>query len=226
MQSWQVALSIAFSPNGELLASPVKREIKIWRIKDGKLIQTLNGDKIATLSVTFSPDGQLLASGGCDKTVKIWRIKDGKLIRILRGHKYDICSVAFSPNGQLLAFGSIDGIVRIWQIKNNRLIQAIKLSSGPITYVTFSSDGKFLVNGGPLEVKVWNIQNSRIEWKRSISSIYRLILKLEEITKLHLRRKFRIYSPSMECFAFSPNKHLLAIGFDNGIIEIWRIQGK
>lgn len=60
--------SIAFSPNGRLLALGSNNGIiKVWRVANGNLIHTLKGHAGGVLSVTFSPDGQLLASGGGTK---------------------------------------------------------------------------------------------------------------------------------------------------------------
>uniref|UniRef100_A0ACD5GY14 WD40 repeat domain-containing protein n=1 Tax=Desertifilum tharense IPPAS B-1220 TaxID=1781255 RepID=A0ACD5GY14_9CYAN len=53
---------MAFSPDGQTLATASSdRTIKLWRA-DGTLVQTLSGHQSAVWSVAFSPDGQLLAS--------------------------------------------------------------------------------------------------------------------------------------------------------------------
>ena len=48
--------SLAFSPNGEDLASAYSRKIDIWSISSGERIKTLIGHIYSVNSVAFSPN--------------------------------------------------------------------------------------------------------------------------------------------------------------------------
>jgi WD40 repeat protein len=79
--------SIAFSPNGQLLASSSDdKTIKLWDPITGELQQTLEGHSDRVHLVAFSPNGQQLASGYDDKTIKLWDPITGKLRQTLKGH--------------------------------------------------------------------------------------------------------------------------------------------
>ncbi len=65
-------MSVAFSPDGNTIASSsYDNTIKLWNL-DGKELLTLTGHSNAIWSVAFSPDGKTIASGSYDNTIKLW----------------------------------------------------------------------------------------------------------------------------------------------------------
>ena len=65
-------MSIAFSPDGQTIASGRWKDIYISDLATGKHIETFSGHKGLVRSVAFSPDGRMLASGSDDSTVMLW----------------------------------------------------------------------------------------------------------------------------------------------------------
>jgi WD40 repeat protein len=67
------ALSVDFSPDGQLLASAGEDGVvQLWNVKKGEALARLVHHRGAARSVRFSPDGKFLTSGGDDGSVRLW----------------------------------------------------------------------------------------------------------------------------------------------------------
>ncbi|WP_246259694.1 WD40 domain-containing protein [Oxynema aestuarii] len=139
-------LIVAFSPNGELLASGSwDGTINLWR-RDGTSINTIKAHTLAIREVAFSPDGKTLVSGSDDKTVKLWKL-DGKLIKTLEGHTHKVRTVGFSPDGKTIISGSDNNTVKFWR-KNTPSIPNLTTHGDSVWSVAFSPNGEIIASGG------------------------------------------------------------------------------
>ena len=65
---------MAYSPDGQAIATASgDQTVKLWNV-DGTLIDTLEGHSGVVWNVAYSPDGETLATASWDNTVKLWKM--------------------------------------------------------------------------------------------------------------------------------------------------------
>jgi RNA polymerase sigma factor (sigma-70 family) len=160
-----MAISLAFSPDGKLLAtggSQHDNDVRLWDVTAGKEHRVIKTGAIVH-AVTFSRDGKVLATGQGDGRVVLWDVATGKELRVLAGATDSALRVAFSPEGRLLAAaGPVerDGKrpygVRLWSAAAGKLLRSWDDTGAS---VGFSPDGKMIaILGKDGTVRLWPLR--------------------------------------------------------------------
>jgi WD40 repeat protein len=196
--------SVAFSPNGKLLATVGDdKTVRLWNTS-GKQLAVLQGHNEKVDSVAFSPDGKLLASSGHDGNVRLWKTSGEKKqlleFKVGKGPGNWVYSIAFSPNSKLLASGSAEG-VHLWDTSGKQL--AVLQGHQTLTSsVAFSPDGKLLATGGnDKTVRLWNTSGKQLA-------------------------VFQAHQGQLGSVAFSPDGKLIATGGNDKTVRLWNTSGK
>ena len=202
------ATSVAFSPDGRLLASGADNNtVVIWDVRRREpLGEPLRGHGKAVTSVAFSSDRKLLAIASNDNTVILWDLQRRRPIGTpLVGHNGAVTSVSFSPDGRVLASGSGDGTIRLWDSSRHEpLGRAMVNNTFTVDSLAFSPDGAMLAAGGLDAVVLWDVRTRR--------PARRLAVRLAVGGGV---------GATADAVAFSPDGANLAAGMSNGVVELW-----
>ncbi len=232
---------ISFSPDGNIVASVLRKEPIIWNVKTGQKLVTLphKTDAFIKTPIVFSPDGTLLASGGKDNTVKLWDVETWQNINTFT-HKHTdrttIYSIAFSPDGKMIASGSGDFTIKLWDVIKGTEITEIH---GRTRGLTFSPDGKTLAWSLGKQIKLWDIatRSDIITFEDPVFSIGPLVFSPDGKTLVYASSFWGVVRvldiergiavdlghTRLTTGAFSPDNTIYASGDKYGTIKLWDI---
>lgn len=160
--------SVAFSPDGRLLATGSRRCVRVWDLENMAVLWMgkVGGWIDDVTSVAFSPDGTRLATASEDYTARIWDARTGEQT-LQVAHDNQLSGVAFSPDGALLATASADKTARVWNASAGAQLLRV-FHKAAVKSVAFSPDGITLATGSADETaRIWDAGSGRLLCKVS-----------------------------------------------------------
>lgn len=152
-----MVFSLAFSPDGSLLASGSYREVKLWQRPVQPVKFSLHyADREKALCIALSPDGQWLVSGHADGKLRVHEVASGKLRKTAPVHQAAVTALRFSPNGERLASAGGDKRLVITSTATWKPAPDAELTQ-PATALAWTDDSRHLITGEDKSIRVWKL---------------------------------------------------------------------
>lgn len=245
-----ILTGVAFSPNGDIIASSSgDNTIKLWD-RRGQLIETLSGHEDNVSAIAFSSDEEFLISASSDGKIKFWK-PDGTFIKDFFSGNEDISSLSVSSDGKRIAAGFADGTAKVWS-RTGKLIIELKgtQKSSPISRahtdkinsISFSPDGQIIATASrDGSAKLWSSRGELLSelaghtdevWDVEFSSDGKTIATAsrDSIVRLWERDGTLIneligHTDGILGIAFSPDgKTIASSGYDQ-TVRLWNTEG-
>jgi WD40 repeat protein len=169
-----VVSSAVFSQDLKLMVTSSRDgTAKIWDVKNGKLLHSLEGHRDWINTVAFSPDGKWILTASSDSTAKVWDAQSGKLFHSLNNTTAGVSFAFFSHDGKKIVTVLLNDDVIIWDAETFNLLHFLKGHSDKVPSETFheigeipasiSSDGKLIVTASRDGVpKIWDVYTGKL----------------------------------------------------------------
>jgi WD40 repeat protein/transcriptional regulator with XRE-family HTH domain len=235
--------AVAFSPDGKLLAAgSADHMVRLWNVSNpAKPVpagKPLTGPADAVDAVAFSLNGQMLAAGSYDDKVWLWHVSNpAKPVgtKPFLGATGWVMAVAFCPDGQVLAEGGSDGRVLIWNIATHALIGVFPHPQ-PVTSVAWDGEHMLIDGDGDGYVRDWRVPPPGLLTGSQVNSVAyspgggELAVGGDDL---------QLWNPAthtltatakppggrhnlVKAVAFAPVGNLIATGYADGKIQLWR----
>ncbi len=200
------AISIA-EKVGWIAGVGIDGTVRIWEMKNLKLIHRFQADGDYHRVIAISPDGKNVATAG-DENITFWSTEDSSRQKVFN-HQWGaptrlrgISKIAFSDDHRFLAgIHSQHASIKVWSIQSEVNVREFNTPKEPCTDFRFSNKGQLLVSvSRDKRGYVWELENGQL--------VDRLVGHLGRLTSV----------------ATSPSSSLVASTSLDGAVKFWPLK--
>jgi WD40 repeat protein len=243
---------MAYSPDGQTLATGSDQEVRLWDTKTEQvksIIKLWEGQFVVS-ALAFSPDSLTLAAASWDSlifaksgVVELWDARTGKSKDSLGGFGAKVYSLAYSRDGLTIATGSADKMVRLWDTRSGLTRATLAGHSGTVSSVKFSPDGETLASASADQtVRLWDAKTGRHKATlQAHTTGVRFVafspdgltlagacndnlVRLWDVKTGQSRATLHGHTDHLTCIAFSPDGLTLASGSWDQTVRLWDVK--
>jgi WD40 repeat protein len=155
---------VAFLPDGQhIVSGSSDGTLRVWNIKSGECLRTLEGANLGAYAVAVSPDGSRVGAGCKDGIVREFNPKDGTMLRELKGHLGYIRALAYTHDGKRLLSCAGDGSIRIWMRDELEPVLILQGHRGGVLAIAVAPDDTHILSGGrDGTVRLWDVKDAKL----------------------------------------------------------------
>src|SRR3990172_5429581 len=249
-----IVRSLAFSPDGRLLATALNGTIKIWDARSGEEVATL---PIAGTVEAFSPDGRVLLTWSDAGVSEFWvvpidAVSDSEGIGVATARsvgKIDSLELTeaatdagFSPDQSNMAVSTASGAIWYWELADGQAIEGVGGHDDWIYHLAFqpaedrlisvSKDGYFRHRYGPqsygsgVHERVGELSALAFlpDGKSAVTGGQDGILRFRDLPHEGTARAIEAHPTWIWDIAVSPTEGLMATASADRSIKLWRLE--
>jgi len=147
-----VVALLSLNDGQTLISGSYDKEIVIWNIYSGKIVQKLAGHNSSITALTLTQDQNKFISASLDNTLNVWKLnyKDNMgsksfescyLERTIKNNTF-ICSLNTLSDNKTIVTGAKDGKIKFWSLETGECDRVLTANLGPIVELLILDSNK------------------------------------------------------------------------------------